>query len=97
MVEIDPANPEDPGTKHTSLGRFRHEAVAVQARAGEPLHVYSGCDRRGGHLYRFLSDDIVSNPSDPANSRLLRKAPSMEPCSIPMAAAAGWRSPLAPW
>ncbi|HCV56556.1 MAG TPA: phosphatase, partial [Synechococcales bacterium UBA12195] len=52
------------------LGRFRHEAVAVRARAGEPLHVYSGCDRRGGHLYRFLSDGIVSNPSDPANSRL---------------------------
>ena len=40
-----------------------------RARAGEPLHVYSGCDRRGGHLYRFLSDGIVSNPSDPANSR----------------------------
>ena len=70
MVEIDPANPGDPGTKHTALGRFRHEAVAVRARAGEPLHVYSGCDRRGGHLYRFLSDGIVSNPSDPANSRL---------------------------
>ena len=73
MVEIDPANPGDPGTKHTSLGRFRHEAVAVKARAGEPLHVYSGCDRRGGHLYRFLSDGIVSNPSDPANSRLFEK------------------------
>ncbi len=73
MVEIDPANPSDPGTKHTSLGRFRHEAVAVQARAGEPLHVYSGCDRRGGHLYRFLSDGIVSNPSDPANSRLFEQ------------------------
>jgi len=73
MVEIDPANPNDPGTKHTALGRFRHEAVAVRARSGEPLHVYSGCDRRGGHLYRFLSDGVVSNPNDPANSRLFEK------------------------
>ena len=71
MVEIDPANPGDSGTKHTALGRFRHEAVAVRARSGEPLHVYSGCDRRGGHLYRFLSDGVVSNPNDPANSALL--------------------------
>ena len=73
MVEIDPANPNDPGTKHTALGRFRHEAVAVRARSGEPLHVYSGCDRRGGHLYRFLSDGVVSNPNDPANSQLFEK------------------------
>ncbi|MEB3319877.1 MAG: alkaline phosphatase PhoX, partial [Cyanobium sp.] len=52
MVEIDPRRPERPLVKHTALGRFRHEAVAVRARTGEPLVVYSGCDRHGGHLYR---------------------------------------------
>ena len=71
MVEVDPANPNDPGTKHTALGRFRHEAVAVAAQAGQPLVVYSGCDRRGGHLYRFVSDGTITDPKDPANSRLL--------------------------
>jgi len=71
MVEVDPSQPGSPAVKHTWLGRFRHEAVAVRAVAGEPLRVYSGCDRHGGHLYRFVSHDLVRDPSDPANSRLL--------------------------
>jgi secreted PhoX family phosphatase len=71
MVEIDPGNPGDPGTKHTALGRFRHEAVAVRARAGEPLIVYSGCDRRGGHLYRFVGRGVVRDPADRGNSAFL--------------------------
>jgi secreted PhoX family phosphatase len=70
MVEIDPANPQDYGTKHTWLGRFRHEAVAMRVQAGHPLAVYSGCDRRGGHVYKFVSREPVRNPTDPTNSRL---------------------------
>jgi uncharacterized protein len=71
MVEIDPANPKDYGTKHTWLGRYRHEAVGIRAEAGKPLAFYSGCDRRGGHLYKFVSKGKVSNPKDKQNSRLL--------------------------
>ena len=56
--------------KHSWLGRFRHEAVAVKAVAGQPLIVYSGCDRHGGHLYRFVSDKPIRDPADPANSEL---------------------------
>ncbi|HAG83428.1 MAG TPA: phosphatase, partial [Cyanobacteria bacterium UBA12227] len=59
MVEIDPANPNDYGTKHTWLGRFRHEAVAFKVVKGKPLAVYSGCDRRGGHIYKFVSKGTV--------------------------------------
>ncbi len=70
MVEIDPADPADPGTKHTALGRFRHEAVAVRALADQPLVVYSGCDRRGGHIYRFVSTGLVKDPRDRRNSAL---------------------------
>jgi secreted PhoX family phosphatase len=70
MVEIDPARPEQPAIKHSWLGRFRHEAVAVRATAGQPLIVYSGCDRHGGHLYRFVSEGLIVDPRDPANSRL---------------------------
>ena len=55
MVEFDPRQPHRAAVKHSLLGRFRHEAVAVVARPGEPLVVYSGCDRHGGHLYRFVS------------------------------------------
>ncbi len=73
MVEVDPANAEDYGTKHTWLGRYRHEAVAVRAAAGKKLAVYSGCDRRGGHLYKFVSKNSVGNIQDKANSKLLEE------------------------
>ncbi|MEO1671240.1 MAG: alkaline phosphatase PhoX [Cyanobacteria bacterium J06631_2] len=70
MVEIDPADPNDYGTKHTWLGRYRHEAFGIRAVAGKNLAVYSGCDRRGGHLYKFISQGKVIDPKDKANSRL---------------------------
>ncbi|MCP9835300.1 DUF839 domain-containing protein [Cyanobium sp. Aljojuca 7A6] len=70
MVEIDPRRPEQAAVKHSWLGRFRHEAVAVKAVAGQPLIVYSGCDRHGGHLYRYVSDATIRDPADPANSAL---------------------------
>ena len=71
MVEVDPANPNDYGTKHTWLGCYRHEAVAFFAETGKKLAVYSGCDRRGGHLYKFVSQDTVKNLTDKANSTLM--------------------------
>ena len=70
MVEIDPANPQDYGTKHTWLGRYRHEAFGVRADQDQPLAVYSGCDRRGGHLYKFVSTETVGDPQAKSNSRL---------------------------
>ena len=73
MVELDPSRPQQPAVKHSWLGRFRHEAVGVQARAGQPLVLFSGCDRHGGHLYRFVSEGLVSDPADPANSQLLER------------------------
>lgn len=71
MVEVDPANPQDWGTKHTWLGRYRHEAVGIRAVAGKPLAFYSGCDRRSGHLYKFASKNTVKDPKNKANSQLL--------------------------
>jgi secreted PhoX family phosphatase len=73
IVEVDPANPNDYGTKHTWLGRYHHEAVGVRVEAGKQLAFYSGCDRRGGHIYKFVSSDRVTNPKDKANSQLLQK------------------------
>lgn len=71
MVEVDPANPNDYGTKHTWLGRYRHEAVGVRVEAGKKMAFYSGCDRRGGHLYKFVSAGTVSDPKSKANSQLM--------------------------
>jgi len=72
MVEVDPSNPNDYGTKHTWLGRYRHEAVGIRVEAGKQLAFYSGCDRRSGHIYKFVSKGTVSNPKDKANSRLMQ-------------------------
>jgi uncharacterized protein len=71
IVEIDPANPKDYGTKHTWMGRYRHEAVGIRVEAGKPIAFYSGCDRRGGHIYKFVSQNAVKNPQDKSNSKLL--------------------------
>ncbi|MBD2101457.1 PhoX family phosphatase [Leptolyngbya sp. FACHB-261] len=73
IVEVDPANPRDYGTKHTWLGRFRHEAVGIRAETGKRVAFYSGCDRRGGHLYKFVSQEAVRNVADKSNSRLLER------------------------
>lgn len=71
MVEVDPANPNDSGTKHTWMGRYRHEAVGIRATANQKLAMYSGCDRRGGHLYKFVSAGTLVDPKAKSNSRLL--------------------------
>ncbi|QZZ18766.1 DUF839 domain-containing protein [Leptothermofonsia sichuanensis E412] len=71
IVEFDPADPQDNGTKHTWLGRYRHEAVGIRVVEGKPLAFYSGCDRQGGHLYKFVSRNTVTDARAKTNSKLL--------------------------
>jgi secreted PhoX family phosphatase len=71
MVEVDPRNPSDRAKKHTAPGRFRHENAALRVRAGNPLIAYLGDDRRGGHVWKYVSRARVERPEDPANSALL--------------------------
>ena len=70
MVEVDSQDPNFRPRKHTSLGRFRHENMAIRAEAGRKLVVYMGDDRRGGHTWKFVSNGTVTNPADKNNSRL---------------------------
>jgi secreted PhoX family phosphatase len=69
VVEIDPVSRSL--VKHTGLGRFRHENVAIRAVAGKKLAAYMGDDRRGGHVWKFVSRATVTDPASPANSKLL--------------------------
>ena len=71
VCEFDPTTGHM--TKHTGLGRFRHENVALRADADKPLAAYMGDDRRGGHIWKFVSDGKVNDPTDPANSSLLEQ------------------------
>ncbi|BAY10776.1 PhoX family protein [Calothrix sp. NIES-2098] len=73
IVEIDPANPKFRPRKHTWLGRYHHENVAMRVAAGKKLVAYMGDDRRGGHTWKFVSADKVSSPTSKSNSRLWEK------------------------
>ncbi|MBW4666149.1 MAG: PhoX family phosphatase [Cyanomargarita calcarea GSE-NOS-MK-12-04C] len=70
MVEVDPADPSFRPRKHTWLGRFRHENIAMRAEAGKRLVGYMGDDRRGGHTWKFVSTGIVTSPTNKVNSTL---------------------------
>jgi secreted PhoX family phosphatase len=61
VVEIDPRDPDFRARKHTALGRFRHENIALRAEKGQHLVAYMGDDRRGGHTWKYVSDGTVKN------------------------------------
>jgi secreted PhoX family phosphatase len=54
IVEIDPQNPDQPPIKHTALGRFKHEAIAI-AEIGGRVVCYMGDDQRFDYCYKFVS------------------------------------------
>ncbi len=70
VVEIDPFNPNSVPVKHTWLGRFRHENVALRAAANQPVIAYMGDDRTNGHVYKFVSASRYV-PGSAANTGLL--------------------------
>lgn len=71
VCEVDPAT----GAlwKHSALGRFRHENVALRVEAGRPLAAYMGDDRRGGHVWKYVSEASVHDPRDPQNRALFER------------------------
>lgn len=71
VVEVDPYSGNSRTRKHTALGRFRHENCAIRAEAGNPVIVYMGDDRRGGHWWKYVSRGTVVDPRDKKNSYLL--------------------------
>lgn len=69
--EVDPVRRTF--VKHGWLGRFRHENVALRVERGRRLAAYMGDDRRGGHLWKFVSEGVVNDPRDPENARLFER------------------------
>jgi secreted PhoX family phosphatase len=72
IVEVDPKGHEQ-SKKHTALGRFRHENLALRAEANQPLVAYMGDDRRGGHVWKFVSKGEVKRSTSKRNSDLLER------------------------
>jgi secreted PhoX family phosphatase len=70
IVEVDPTGKE-PTKKHTALGRFRHENLALRAEEHRPLVAYMGDDRRGGHVWKFVSKGVVKHSGSKRTGELL--------------------------
>lgn len=73
VVEIDPLDPQWTPVKHTMLGRFRHENVAVRAESGRPVVAYMGNDRTNGHVHKFVSDGRYAPGSEVSRGSLLSR------------------------
>ncbi|MEO1080960.1 MAG: PhoX family phosphatase [Pseudomonadota bacterium] len=55
IVEIDPQNPSKKPVKHTAMGCFKHEGVAIVERNGKAI-CYMGDDQRFDYCYKFDSE-----------------------------------------
>ncbi|MFM7295998.1 MAG: PhoX family protein [Planctomycetota bacterium] len=71
VVHVDPSSGEL--RKLRQLGRMRHENVALRVEVGAPLVAYTGDDRRGGHVWKFVSSRLVERSDDPRNVELFEE------------------------
>ncbi len=72
VVEIDPYDKNFIPIKHTALGRFKHENIAIQqAQEGKPLIAYMGDDEQGEYIYKYISKNVYKEKDGKKNSLLL--------------------------
>ncbi|MGW0760408.1 alkaline phosphatase PhoX [Streptomyces sp. NPDC002814] len=63
VFEVDPADPRRSGAVPlTAMGRFQHEAVAVDPRRGIVYETEDAFERPFGLFYRFLPDKPLGGP-----------------------------------
>src|SRR5690606_24381534 len=63
VLEVDPFDKSKPGKKRTSLGRFRHENVAIGIAKDGRVAAYMGDDKSNECVYKFIS----ASKYDPGN------------------------------
>ena len=71
IVEVDPYSPGDTPRKHTAMGRFRHENVAIRLSPDNRVVAYMGDDKQDSCVYKFVSDGVYDPANRAANLRLL--------------------------
>nr|MDQ3388723.1 PhoX family protein [Gemmatimonadota bacterium] len=71
VVEIDPFDPTFTPLKHTALGRFRHENVAIRLAADGRVVAYMGDDKQDSCVYKFVSDRAYRPRDRDNNLRIL--------------------------
>lgn len=55
IVEIDPMTRSQTPVKHTALGRFKHEGIALSEREDGHIVGYMGDDQRFDYIYKYVS------------------------------------------
>ena len=71
VLETDPYNPGDVPRKHTAMGRFRHENVAIRLSTTNRVVAYMGDDANDSCVYKFVSAGTYDPNNREANLRLL--------------------------
>lgn len=61
VVEINPWDATSVPVKHTSMGRFKHEAATVHVTGDGSVVAYSGDDERFDYMYKFVSTKKVQS------------------------------------
>jgi uncharacterized protein len=70
VVEHDPFDPSHTPRKHTAMGKFRHENVAVMISPSGRAIGYMGDDKNDSCVYKFVSDRAVDPNNREANMTL---------------------------
>lgn len=76
VVEVDPFDKDDKyfkPRKHTALGRFHHENCAMGLSKDRRVVVYSGDDKAGACVYKYISKGKFIESKGKENSRLLEE------------------------
>lgn len=68
VVEVDPFDKNSTPRKHTALGRFRHENVAMRVGNDGTVVAYMGDDKAGSCVYKFVAERKLTNLSDRAGN-----------------------------
>ena len=66
VVEVDPFDPKSTPRKHTAMGRFRHENVAITVTADGAVVAYMGDDKADCCVYKFVADTKLTDLKDRA-------------------------------
>ena len=73
VVELDPFDKNSEPKKRTSLGRFRHENVAVNISADNKVVAYMGDDKINECVYKFISEKNYDKTKRENNFDILDK------------------------
>ena len=73
VVEVDPFDKNSVPKKRTSLGRFRHENVALSTSGNKKIVAYMGDDKVNECVYKFVSSNSYIESNRASNMDILDK------------------------